>query len=73
MHFYKFKTEDVRIASGHGHDIKEGDYGDSAIEDTIIYDTKGTSDLSDDIAFLILSDYDADDLTMYESGSLLIV
>jgi len=73
MHFYKFKTEDVRIASGHGHDIKEGDYGDSAIEDAVIYNTRGTSDLSDDIAFLILSDYDADDLTMNESGSYLCI
>ena len=73
MQFYKFKTEDVCIASGHGEDILENEYGDNTVEDAIIYDTKGTSDLSDDIAFLILTDYDADDLTMNESGNYLVI
>ena len=73
MQFYKFKAEEVRIASGHGHNIKEGNYGDSAVEDAIIYDTKGTADLLDDLALVVLSDYNADDLTMNESGNYLVI
>ena len=64
---------EIRIATGNGHDIKEGDYGDSAVEDAIIYNTMGTADLSDDLALVVLSDYNADDLTMNESGNYLFI
>ena len=57
IHFFQMKTEDIRIASGHGEAIRQNDYGDSTVEDAILYRTHGTADTADDTAFAILIDY----------------
>ena len=69
IRLFGLAAEEVRITPGWGQDIMEGAIGESSQQDAIFYDTRGTAALSDDIAFLILSDYNSGSLRMAEDGS----
>ena len=73
IHLVHMKTEDIRIASGHGEAIRQNDYGDSTVEDAILYQTHGTADHEDDTAFLILSDFNADGLILTEGTNYITI
>lgn len=67
------KAEDIRIASGHGEAIRQNDYGDSTVEDAILYQTHGTADHEDDTAFAILIDHNVDDLILTEGTNYITI
>ena len=65
--------EDIRIASGYGDAIRQNEYGDSTVEDAILYFALGSVEHPYDTAFAILIDYNADELSITENGSQLII
>ena len=73
IRLFGLTAEEVRITPGWGQDIMEGVFGDSSRQDAIFYDNRGTAASSDDIAFLILSDYNTDGLILTEGANYITI